>query len=127
VATAGAGNPALQSSRRVYLFCDEFTNYHDADIGIKAIELLQRLGYEVVIPRHVDSGRAQLSKGFVRAARRLAIRNVELLSPLVSAETPLIGLEPSAILGFRDEFPDLVPTHLKPAAQSLARHSLLFE
>jgi FAD/FMN-containing dehydrogenase/Fe-S oxidoreductase len=128
IQAAGSGDPALQSTpRRVYLFCDEFTNYHDADIGIKAIELLERLGYQVVVPEHVDSGRAQLSKGFVRDAQRLAIRNVELLAPLVSDDTPLIGLEPSAILGFRDEFPDLVPERLKPAARSLARHALLFE
>lgn len=112
---------------RVYLFCDEFTNYNDTDVGIKAVELLNRLGYEVVIPEHVDSGRAQLSKGLVRDAKKLAIRNVELLASVVTAETPLIGLEPSAILGFRDEFPDLVPASLAPAAQVLAKHALLFD
>ena len=124
--TAGSGDAALQS-RRVHLFCDEFTNFHDAEIGIKAIELLQRLGYEVVIPPHADSGRAQLSKGFVREAQKLAVRNVELLAPVVSDEAPLIGLEPSALLGFRDEFPDLVPGRLKSAAASLAKNALLFE
>lgn len=115
------------SGRRVWLFCDEFTNYQDAAIGIKAVQVLRRLGYEVVIPDHVDSGRAQFSKGFVRAARQLAIRNVELLAPLVSADSPLIGIEPSAILGFRDEYPDLVPAALREAAKRLARHALLFE
>jgi Fe-S oxidoreductase len=109
------------------LFCDEFTDYNDTDVGIKAIELLNRLGFEVVIPDHVESGRAQLSKGFVRDAQKLAIRNVELLSPVVSVDAPLIGLEPSALLGFRDEFPDLMPVRLIPAAQSLARRVLLFE
>ena len=112
---------------RVYLFCDEFTNFHDAEIGIKAVRLLERLGYEVVIPAHVDSGRAQFSKGFLRDAQRLAIRNVELLAPVVTDEAPLIGLEPSAILGFRDEFPDLVPLELRPAARALAGRALLFE
>ena len=112
---------------RVYLFCDEFTNYHDTNVGIKAVQLLNRLGYEVIIPEHVDSGRAQLSKGLVRAAQKLAIRNVELLAPIVTAETPLIGLEPSALLGFRDEFPDLVPPALVESARQLAKHALLFE
>ncbi len=126
---AGSGDPALQPERagRVYFFCDEFTNFHDAEIGIKAMRLLERLGYEVVVPAHVDSGRAQLSKGFVRDAQKLAIRNVESLAPLVSENTPLIGLEPSAILGFRDEFPDLVPPALIDAAKALGRHALLFE
>ena len=112
---------------RVFLFCDEFTNYHDADVGLKAVQLLNRLGYEVVIPAHVDSGRAQLSKGLLRDARRLAIRNVELLKDVITADAPLIGLEPSAILGFRDEVPDLVPAPLIAAAQALGKNALLFD
>ena len=112
---------------RVYLFCDEFTNYNDPDVGIKAVQLLNRLGYEVVIPKHVDSGRAQFSKGLVRWAQKLAIRNVELLAPVITAETPLIGIEPSAILGFRDEYPDLVPPALVEAAGQLKQNALLFE
>jgi FAD/FMN-containing dehydrogenase/Fe-S oxidoreductase len=122
---ANRGGP--WANGRVFLFCDEFTNYNDTDVGIKAVQLLNRLGYEVIIPAHVDSGRAQLSKGLVRAAQKLAIRNVELLAPIITAETPLIGLEPSAILGFRDEFPDLVPPALAGAAGRLAKHALLFE
>ncbi|HEU5079085.1 MAG TPA: FAD-linked oxidase C-terminal domain-containing protein [Opitutaceae bacterium] len=112
---------------RVYLFCDEFTNFTDAEIGIAGVRLLNRLGYEVIIPHHVESGRAHLSKGLVRAARALAIRNVELLKDIVTRETPLIGIEPSAILGFRDEFPDLVPDKLVDAARALAGNALLFD
>ena len=112
---------------RVHLFCDEFTNYHDTAIGIKAVELLNRLGYEVVIPRHVASGRAQFSKGLVRDAQQLAIRNVELLQGVITPESPLIGLEPSALLGFRDEYPDLMPAPLKAAAGALAKSALLID
>jgi FAD/FMN-containing dehydrogenase/Fe-S oxidoreductase len=112
---------------RVFLFCDEFTNFNDAEIGIKAVRLLNRLGYQVIIPPHVDSGRAQISKGLLRDARRLAIRNVELLKNAATADTPLIGIEPSAILGFRDEVPDLVPAHLIGAAKTLAKHALLID
>jgi FAD/FMN-containing dehydrogenase/Fe-S oxidoreductase len=112
---------------RVFLFCDEFTNFNDEDVGIKAVRLLNRLGYEVVIPKHFDSGRAQISKGLLRDARRLAIRNVELLKDVVSSETPMVGIEPSAILGFRDEVPDLVPERLVNAANALAKHALLID
>jgi FAD/FMN-containing dehydrogenase/Fe-S oxidoreductase len=112
---------------RVFLFCDEFTNFNDEDVGIKAVQLLNRLGYKVVIPKHLDSGRAQISKGLLRAARRLAIRNVELLKDVVSSETPLVGIEPSAILSFRDEVPDLVPERLTEAANTLAKNALLIE
>ncbi len=112
---------------RVHLFCDEFTNYNDAAIGIKAVQLLNRLGYEVVIPRHVDSGRAHFSKGLVRQAQKLAVRNVELLKDVVTEDAPLIGIEPSAILGFRDEYPDLMPAPLKTAANRLPKNALLID
>lgn len=120
VATAG-------SRGRVHLFCDEFTDTLDAPIGILAVELLEALGYEVVIPRHVESGRASLSKGLVRRARDLAARNVELLADVVTADAPLVGIEPSAILSFRDEYPDLVPAPLAAQAAALARHTLLID
>jgi Fe-S oxidoreductase len=96
-------------------------------VGIKAIELLERLGWEVVIPEHGDSGRAQFSKGLVREARDLAARNVELLAGVVSAAEPLVGVEPSAILSFRDEYPDLVPEPLVEQAKSLANGVLLLD
>ena len=112
---------------RIFLFCDEFTNFNDVEAGIKSVKLLNRLGYEVIIPHHVDSGRAQISKGLLRDAQRLAIRNVELLKDVITDSTPMIGIEPSAILGFRDEVPDLVPARLGDAARELARRSLLID
>ncbi|NDC62485.1 MAG: FAD-binding oxidoreductase [Planctomycetia bacterium] len=128
-AAAGTARSSAGSPRngRVHLFCDEFTDTLDTPIGIKAIELLEALGYEVVIPPQVESGRAHLSKGLLREARDLAARNVELLADLVTDDSPLVGIEPSAILGFRDEYPDLVPPALVPAARRLAGRALLVD
>lgn len=116
-----------QYKRRVYLFCDEFTDYNDTEIGIKAIQLLERLGYEVIIPEHIESGRAWLSKGLIRHAKKIADKNVELLIPLISEETPLIGIEPSAILTFRDEYPELVSEKNIEAAYYLKKHTYLID
>jgi Fe-S oxidoreductase len=63
----------------------------------------------------------------VRAGRQLAIRNVELLQDVVTDAAPLVGIEPSALLGFRDEYPDLVPAGLKAAAHALAKRALLID
>ncbi len=115
------------SNRRVYLFCDEFTNYNDAHIGIAAIFLLERLGYEVVIPAHEESGRTWLSKGLVREAQKIINRNIEALAPLISADTPLLGIEPSAILTFRDEYPDLASDQNLAAATQMAKHVFLID
>jgi Fe-S oxidoreductase len=107
---------------RVFLLADEFTNYNDAGIGIKGVKLLRQLGYEVLIPKHKFSGRTYLSKGLVKKAAWLANKNVSLLSELISGETPLIGIEPSGILTFRDEYPELVDKVLVDKAVTLAQH-----
>jgi len=119
--------PTFKRIGRVHLFCDEFTNYNDLDAGIATVELLELLGYEVVFPKHAESGRASLSKGLLRRARSFAEENVRHLSPLVSEVEPLIGIEPSAILGFRDEYPSLVKPSMRECARSLAPHCLLFD
>jgi FAD/FMN-containing dehydrogenase/Fe-S oxidoreductase len=116
-----------QTTKKVYLFCDEFTNFNDVEIGKKAFDLLQKLGYEVIIPNHVDSGRAYLSKGLLKDAQKLANRNVALLKDVVTEETPLIGIEPSAILTFRDEYPDLVEANLAESAKNLAKNALMID
>ena len=89
--------------------------------------MLHTLGYEVIIPSHLESGRTWLSKGLVRKAKKIANQNIELLSSLISASTPLIGLEPSAILTFRDEYPDLAIDENVAAAQHLAKHSFFID
>ncbi len=116
-----------KNKRRVYLFNDEFTNYNDTPVGIDAIRLLTRLGYDVKIPKHKESARTYLSKGFLRKAKILAEKNISLLKDLVTEETPLIGLEPSAILAFRDEYPDLVSDELKEPARKLAENTLMID
>jgi FAD/FMN-containing dehydrogenase/Fe-S oxidoreductase len=118
----GTGNRQL-----VYLFCDEFTNYNDTEIGIKAIQLLEQLGYEVIIPKHEESGRTWLSKGLIRKAKEIADKNIALLSPLINEETPLIGIEPSAILVFRDEYIDLADDDKFEAAKQLAKNVFTIE
>ncbi len=115
------------AGRLVYLFADEFTNHEEAELGLTFVRLLNRLGYRVEVPKHVESGRAAMSKGCLRLAKKYAIRNVSLLKDKISAEVPLVGIEPSCILSFRDEYPDLVPPEMRSDAQALGRNCLLFD
>ncbi len=111
----------------VYLFCDEFTDYNDTEIGIKAVNLLTKLGYEVKMVKHQESGRAAMSKGLLKMAQKMAKANVETFKNIISAETPLIGIEASAILGFRDEYPRLVEKSEQAAAMTLGENALMID
>jgi len=112
---------------KVYLFCDEFTNYNDVEIGTKAIMLLEKLGYEIIIPEHLESGRAWLSKGLLRKAKIIANKNIELLHSFISSDSPLIGIEPSAILTFRDEYIDLADDDKFETAKQLSKNVFLVD
>ncbi|MFM9825489.1 FAD-binding and (Fe-S)-binding domain-containing protein [Flavobacterium sp.] len=92
------------SGSKVYLFCDEFTNYYDVSVGIDTYKLLTKLGYEVMLIDHEESGRAFISKGFLEEAQIVANKNVSIFKDLINDNCPLIGIEPSAILTFRDEY-----------------------
>ena len=113
--------------RRVFLFSDEFTNVNESDIGIKTILLLEKLGYEPVIPYHKESGRTFLSKGLLTQAKKVAEQNVLFMKDLITAESPLIGIEPSALLSFRDEYPEIVDEKLRDDARKISANSFLID
>lgn len=106
----------------VCFFIDEFTNYNEAHIGIKAMKLLSGLGYKIEVYNNKESGRAKISKGFLKEAKRLAEYHLKLYSNKIGQEFPLVGIEPSAILTFRDEYPDLLRGREKELAQKLAEN-----
>lgn len=111
----------------LYLFLDEFTDYQDFSIGEKAIRLLSALGYEVRVLKGHNSARTFISKGLLRQAKRIIRSNIQRYAPVIGKETPLVGLEPSAILGFRDEYPQLAGAVLADQATDLATHCLMLE
>ncbi|MDC1229991.1 FAD-binding protein [bacterium] len=111
--------------KEVYLFNDEFTNHLDTEIGIDAIELLSQLNYKVTVISNTESGRAMLSKGLLEAAKEVANINVSKFKNRITKQTPLIGIEPSAILTFKDEYLRLADD--KVSAKSIAKHTFLIE
>ncbi len=111
--------------KTVYFFNDEFTNFLDSAIGIDALELLHQLNYRVEFVKHEESGRSHISKGFLDEAKVFANKNIDIFKDLVSEATPLIGLEPSAVLSFRDEYLRLANN--KVDAEKLAENSFIIE
>ncbi len=115
----------IQPIKTVYFFIDEFTNHLDTTIGIDVIVLLTNLNYGVKVIDHKESGRTFISKGLLKQAKELANHNTKVFNDLITKETPLIGLEPSAILTFRDEYPRLVDD--KKRAEFLAKNTFLID
>jgi FAD/FMN-containing dehydrogenase/Fe-S oxidoreductase len=111
----------------VCLFIDEFTNYNDSKIGIDAVKLLTALNYRVMTAEHGISARTFISKGLLRQARKIIRKNITVLSESGGDDIPFIGIEPSAILGFRDEYPELAGDDLREMAEKLATRCFLFE
>ncbi|OUS00933.1 FAD-binding oxidoreductase [Flavobacteriales bacterium 33_180_T64] len=111
--------------KSIYFFNDEFTNHLDTDIGVDAIRLLKALNYKVTVVKHFESGRSFLSKGLLKQAKKFANKNVSVFKDLVSEDSPLIGVEPSAILSFKDEYLRLVDD--KALARKVAKHTFLIE
>jgi FAD/FMN-containing dehydrogenase/Fe-S oxidoreductase len=112
----------------VVLFVDEFTEYTDPAVGVAATEFLEAAGFAVIAPAGLDSARTQISKGLLRKARAAFEKALTVLHPHAEAGLPIVGLEPSAILGFRDEAPDLVRgEEMAARAAAVADRAVLFE
>jgi FAD/FMN-containing dehydrogenase/Fe-S oxidoreductase len=127
----GGGLSAFGTTRRgeapagrVALFADTFMRYNYPEIGRAAVTLLEGLGYEVVVPEVACCGRPMISKGLLATARTHAEANVRRLLPYALAGIPIVGCEPSCILTFRDEVPDLLPGE---DTRQLAEHTFLID
>jgi FAD/FMN-containing dehydrogenase/Fe-S oxidoreductase len=91
------------------LFHDTFTDYYHPEVGRSAVRILEALGYNVVLAARTGCcGRPAISKGLLPMARRWAERNVRALLPYTERGVPIVGTEPSCLLTFRDEYPDLL-------------------
>ena len=109
----------------VVLLPDTFTNYNHPELGRAAVKVLERLGYSVVVPKMACCGRPMLSAGMIDRARASAAANVDAVHPFVQQGARVVGLEPSCILTFRDEYLDLLEDDGR--VSSIADASMLIE
>ncbi len=117
---------ATHSGRpRVVLFNDTFNTYHYPDVARAAARVLDAAGFEVVLPGHGCCGRPALSKGLVEDARRMASETLDRLAPLAREGLTIVGLEPSCVLTFGEEYRQLLPGD--PRVPLVAEHTMLFD
>ena len=104
------GGSRSSSATKVLLWPDTFTNYFHPEVGIAAVEVLERAGYRVVMPDvHLCCGRPLYDFGMLDLARRYLLRTLEVLGPDIRAGVPLVGVEPSCLATFKDELPKMLP------------------
>ncbi len=120
-------NRSADPEKKIVLFCDEFTNYNDTPTGIHTCLLLNKLGYYILMPKTQESGRAALSRGLLKKARKIADANIQLLQSFAQKKIPIVGVEPSAILTLRDEYKDLCSPEHQEKAQSLAIQAYIID
>ena len=126
--TEGEGKDV--ATREVVLFIDTFSNYFDTENAHAALKVLEAAGYTVHLPQAKDTtrplccGRTFLATGMVDKARAEAQRTIDTLLPYIERGIPIVGLEPSCLLGMRDEFLSMMPT---PQSAELALNAYLFE
>lgn len=89
----------------VILLQDAFTSFYESSLVLAIYDFLHKLGYNVYIPDFFPSGKPTHVKGFLREFKAIASQNCEWLQQLKSLEIPLIGIEPSIVLTYRDEYP----------------------
>jgi len=118
-------SPGAGARGEVALFCDTYAEYSEPQVAIAATLILEKAGYRVrLVEDTVCCGRPLISKGFLRKAQHNARQNIAVLSRYVEQGIPVVGLEPSCVLTFRDEYPDLVDD---ARAEALGRGSFLLE
>jgi len=119
-------NGARSSPRQgpVVLFNDCYMTYNYPDIGKAAVKVLETAGFEVILAEKKCCGRPMISKGLLQEAKANAAYNVDRLSGYAAKGIPIVGCEPSCILIFRDEYPDLVDD---PRAAVLAKGTFMIE
>jgi FAD/FMN-containing dehydrogenase/Fe-S oxidoreductase len=109
--------------RRVLLWPDTFNNHFSPETAMAAVEVLERAGYHVTIPRkQLCCGRPLYDFGFLKTAKSLLAETMDALQPELEEGIPVIGLEPSCVSVFRDELTGLYPAH--PSAKRLRESTM---
>ena len=122
-ATEAPGKPG---GGQVVLFPDTFTNYNHPELGRAAVKVMEALGYQVIVPPIRCCGRPMLSKGMMDRARDNARYNVDLIHRYVESGAMLVGIEPSCILSFSDDYTDLTGVD-SDRAKAIAGNTMLVE
>jgi FAD/FMN-containing dehydrogenase/Fe-S oxidoreductase len=93
-----------ERSNSVILLQDAFTSFYEAQLVLDTYDFLGQMGYAVYVPPFFANGKPLHVKGFLREFSAIAQKNIEYLTELGNLGIPIIGIEPSIVLTYRDEY-----------------------
>lgn len=109
----------------VILFNDCYMNYNHPEVGEAAVKVIEALGYRVIVPEQTCCGRPQISLGLLPRARQSAQAVWQALAPYLAGSEPIpvLGVEPSCVLSFADEYPGFSDAQTQILSERLASQS----
>ena len=123
-ARRGLTRPSKRAGRRVLVFLDTFARRHDPLVARSLVALLEHSGVGVYVdPRQVASGIAAISAGDLDLARRLARRNLRVLTDAVRLGYEIIATEPAAVTAIQHDYPLLIDDEELPRVIAATRHA----
>lgn len=93
-----------EKARTVLLVQDSFTSFFEAELVAAAVQCLEKLGLRVVLLPFRPNGKPLHVKGFLQRFERVAKNSAEFLNAVAGLELPMVGLDPSLVLCYRDEY-----------------------
>ncbi len=120
----GSGTNTIVGRHTVVLLNDTYMNYNYPEIGKAAVALLEAAGFRVELTEIKCCGRPMISKGLLDDATANAVSNIDHLYAYAEEGIPVIGCEPSCLLTFRDEYPELVRNE---KAKKVAANSFMID
>ncbi|MGK7935526.1 MAG: FAD-binding and (Fe-S)-binding domain-containing protein, partial [Xenococcaceae cyanobacterium] len=111
-----------EKANSVILWQDAFTSFYESPIVLDTYDFLTQLGYKVYVPPFFSSGKPLQVLGFLSEFSSIAQKNTKFLTQLGGLNIPIVGIEPSITLTYRDEYIKTIDS-----SESLPRVQLLQE
>ena len=121
------GHRGSGGAKSAVLFNDTFTNHYDPEIGVAAVEVLERGGCRVDVVRPGCCGRPLISKGLLKEARESVGQLVEGLFPIASRREKILFLEPSCLSAVKEDAPALLRGEQRKKSEAVAAAAMLFD
>ena len=88
----------------VIMLQDAFTSFYESQVVLEYYQLLCKLGFKVYVAPFHPNGKPLHVKGFLSQFQKVAEKNTKWLAHVARCGIPMVGLDPSIVLTYRDEY-----------------------